>query len=738
MKHGEEKKTDLNRREVLAAGLAGAGAASAGLLFGRVLLGGAPPKEPGKEDKTLPLFDQVIPTTCAECPASCGMLAHLKGSRIAYLSGNPEHPVNRGRLCLRALGAVNRQESPFRVLTPRMRVGERGSGKWRRVTWGEVLAEIEKIQAKRVAFIDGSHQRTGDYLEEAFDVCGLKGAYHTPSPVEPNAEAARRATLGTFPYDPEVGQFRGVVNFGADLLQPGDPRFLETTGLFEGQYTPFMITVSARMTRTAGWSDEWISVTPGSEGVVACAVARHMLVENREGLGSVVQHHGNATYDEIAAALKPFTPDRVKAATGLSEETVAKIADVFWRKAPAVAVTGPEVTASATGFETQRAVDLLNLLHGRAKFGPRSIVADAPGWFTGRYPGSDGTAVLKGLLEERESLDLLVLHETDPAHDAPEPARIMSALKESGRVKCLVACATAPSRTSELADIVLPAATALESWGLHKTHRAVSLRRPVAEILPGPRRLRDPRARGKTYGEILRLAKPRGKARAFGDICTTLLPSLGKGKSDLLTLEDHFSLPEFREVSAGGFLRDLPLWEPGGGRDSRYTTPSGKAEIRIEGRGFPAPTAPKLGVDDLLLVPFEAGAVPRGPRPSKWLRETRSRNPLWMHPDAAGARGLKNGQTVMVKSETGEVEAELKVTRWVHPSAVALAFGYGYETGPPEATTVSRPSVDPDSSRIWWSPKGPGPNVAELVKFEVDPQGGGVAWVGTKVTVGSV
>ncbi|MHC4597370.1 MAG: molybdopterin-containing oxidoreductase family protein [Planctomycetota bacterium] len=728
----ETKIDNLNRREILAAGLAGAGAASAGLLFGRILLGGEPPTDGTKEDKTLPLFDQVIPTTCAECPAACGMLAHLKGSRIAYLSGNPVHPVNRGRLCLRALGAVNRQESPFRVLRPRMRVGERGSGKWRTVSWEEALAEIVKHKGPKTAFIDGSYQKTGDFLEEAFDTCGLKGDLYSPSPVEPNAEAARRATMGAFPYDSNLEHIQGVVNFGADLLQPGDPRFLEATRLFEGIERPFMITVSARMTRTAGWSDEWIPVPPGSEGVVACAVARNLLQFG--GTGRIVDQHANATLGEIQATLEPYTPDRVKAVTGLTEGKVNKIGEVFRRPGAAVAVAGPEVTGSANGFETQRAIDVLNLIRGYVQYGPGKVLPGAPGWFTGRYPGSDGRAVYQGLLDGKQPLDLLVLHDTDPAHDAPEPARIVTALTDPGKVKCLVACTTTPSRTSELADIVLPAATALETWGVHKTHRADSLRRPVAEILPGPRRLRDSRARGKPYRAIQRLTSPRGIAKAFADICFSLLPRLVGQKRDFPTLEELFYSPRLDEDPGPSYRLD-PFWEYGG---SRYATPSGKAEIRLPGKGLPAPVAPKIGEDELVLVPYEEGAIPHGPGQSKLLRELRGRNPLWMHPDAAKKRGLKNGQKVKVKSEVGEVEAELKVTRWVHPSAVALAFGYGYQTGPPEATTVGRPSTDPDSSRIWWSPNGPGPNVAELVKFELDPDGGGIAWVGTKVSVESL
>jgi anaerobic selenocysteine-containing dehydrogenase len=693
-------------------------------------MGGSPESPPGGKPaapKTLPAVDQVIATTCAECPAGCGLLVHLQGPKIVWLAGRPEHPVNRGRICLRAFGAVNRQTDPFRILRPCIREGNRGSGRWREVSWNEALLEILKRKGPATAFLDASNQRTGDFLESSFAACGMGDAYHAPPPYEPNALASKREMFGVFPFDPGLGQAPTVLNFGGDFLSPGDPRLFQAIRSFEDGKRPRIITLSPRMNRTASLSDEWIPVVPGSEGIVACAVAKVAL-----SVADVrfIQEYVNASVDEVRKALEPYTPEKVKTASGVPWETVERLGKMFrYFGDSAIAVTGPETTASRGGVEAQRAIDLLNLFRNALYHHPREITADAPGAVTGKFPPSDGAAFLGGLLEGKAGLDLVVLHGADPVHDAPEPDRIASALKDTGKVKCLVVCGNLPTATAGIADIVLPAATALETYGLHRTHQALSLRRPVAEILPGPKQLRDSRARGKKHEEIRLLTLPRGKARAFADVCTALLPALAGKRTKFPTLEEHFTGSEFSNVAEKGFM-DEALWPFGA---DRFTTSSGKIDFPREGVGLPSPDRPALADGELFLVPYEAAPIPRGPRAGKWLREMRSRNPLWVHPEAARERGLRNGQTVRVKSAVGEVEAVVKTTHWVHPTAVALAFGYGYEAGPPGAVGKSRESADPDTSRVWWSPHGPGPNVAKLVKFEMDPEGRGIAWTGTKV-----
>ncbi|MBE9523438.1 MAG: hypothetical protein IME95_09615, partial [Proteobacteria bacterium] len=50
---------------------------------------------------------QVIPTTCEQCPAGCGINAYLNGERLVQLFGNPDHPNNQGGICAKGIAGLN-------------------------------------------------------------------------------------------------------------------------------------------------------------------------------------------------------------------------------------------------------------------------------------------------------------------------------------------------------------------------------------------------------------------------------------------------------------------------------------------------------------------------------------------------------------------------------------------------------------------------------------------------------
>ena len=86
----------------------------------------------------------LVPTTCFNCEAACGLLAHVnhETGRIDKIEGNPLHPASRGRTCAKGPATLNQVHDPERILHPMRRVGERGSGQWERVSWDEALTDI--------------------------------------------------------------------------------------------------------------------------------------------------------------------------------------------------------------------------------------------------------------------------------------------------------------------------------------------------------------------------------------------------------------------------------------------------------------------------------------------------------------------------------------------------------------------------------------------------------------------
>jgi len=85
---------------------------------------------------------RIIPTACRACIANCGVIAHIKNGRVIRIEGNPKDPMSKGRLCAKGLSGIQALYHPNRNKYPLIRVGERGSGKFRRATWDEAIGVI--------------------------------------------------------------------------------------------------------------------------------------------------------------------------------------------------------------------------------------------------------------------------------------------------------------------------------------------------------------------------------------------------------------------------------------------------------------------------------------------------------------------------------------------------------------------------------------------------------------------
>ena len=82
------------------------------------------------------------------CHDSCGVLLYVKDGKLVKVEGDPDHPITKGHLCLKGFANVQKINSPDRVKYPLLRTGERGEGKFRRVSWDEAMDwMVEKIRS---------------------------------------------------------------------------------------------------------------------------------------------------------------------------------------------------------------------------------------------------------------------------------------------------------------------------------------------------------------------------------------------------------------------------------------------------------------------------------------------------------------------------------------------------------------------------------------------------------------
>ena len=127
--------------------------------------------DPGAWPKRVERHSMLVPTTCFNCEAGCGLMAWVDPDNhtIRKLEGNPHHPGSRGRNCAKGPATHNQIYDPERILYPLKRVGARGEGKWKRVTWDEALDDIAaKMRASRQERLDGIMYHVGRPGEDHF------------------------------------------------------------------------------------------------------------------------------------------------------------------------------------------------------------------------------------------------------------------------------------------------------------------------------------------------------------------------------------------------------------------------------------------------------------------------------------------------------------------------------------------------------------------------------------------
>jgi anaerobic selenocysteine-containing dehydrogenase len=123
-----------------------------------------PPSEP-KIDLSPPPADEIKTTTCYMCACRCGIRVYLKGGKVCYIEGNRDHPVNKGVLCGKGAAGIMQHYSPARLTTPLLRVGPRGSGEYKVISWEEALSlatqwlsEVRHRDPRKLAFFTGRDQ----------------------------------------------------------------------------------------------------------------------------------------------------------------------------------------------------------------------------------------------------------------------------------------------------------------------------------------------------------------------------------------------------------------------------------------------------------------------------------------------------------------------------------------------------------------------------------------------------
>jgi len=265
-------------------------------------------------------------TTCRECAAGCGLHAKVREGRVIKLEGNPESPINHGRLCARGQAALQGLYNPDRVTAPMARGAD---GQWQTLTWddaiGRLQAKLKDARGKGIVFLTGLETGSfGELVDSWMRDIGGRHVTYEPFAFEALREGNRLA-FGT-PAIPwyDFAAARYILSFGADFMETWlspvayQKAFTQAHAFDAGRATPMakFVYVGPRLGLTGMSADEWIAPAPGTEGMLALAMAQVVLSERR----------ARAPADAARLERSLPTPDQVAATVGLPAQDIRRLA----------------------------------------------------------------------------------------------------------------------------------------------------------------------------------------------------------------------------------------------------------------------------------------------------------------------------------------------------------------------------------------------------------------------------
>jgi len=308
---------------------------------------------------------------CEMCDTLCTMTVHVEDEKCIKVSEGPPDTHNRGHLCSKGLSAMQNLYLPDRIKTPLKRTGERGGGKWKKITWDEALGEIadnlnrirEKHGPQAIACYSGASfghwNLNSRFLQRFMNVMGSPNYGASGSLCFNNKVVGYVGTCGTFPW-PDYKHARCIINWGANDAYSGAPASYDLLEAI-GRGVKF-ITIDPRFTVMASKSDLYLPIRPGTDGALANAMM-HVVI--KEGLYDS-DFISNWTYgfDKLAALMQEYPPERVEKITGVPASKIREVALAFAKTKPACIWAGNGVDHHTGGCQAVRSISCLVAITG--------------------------------------------------------------------------------------------------------------------------------------------------------------------------------------------------------------------------------------------------------------------------------------------------------------------------------------------------------------------------------------
>lgn len=683
-----------------------------------------------------------VNTVCGLCPGNCGIRCRVAQGFVVKIGGNPYHPaaaqpwlpfttpldvgVSVGAsVCAIGGSGLQNLYDPFRVVRPLKRVGPRGSGKWRSLSWAEAISEIVqggdlfgegKIAGLRALMDSGSGL---SFLVGRADWGSVTFIRHFLSRFS-GASLVRDQTValdkiasdasdavfgtGTGPVAVDYSKVRFLLSFGDAPLDTGVPLISVAREISDARLkVPGLqwVVLDPRLSTSASKSDRWIPVKPDADIYVALGIAS-AIAENHPEVVKVPRDD----LDQMISGLKAADFAQL---SGVAPEIPIALAKVLaMEKNLSAVIPGGGIFTQPGGFETAKVILGLNALVGSVP-GNSCLTCRNDRFLTDTrrklFPDMDSAQVY---LDSEPESAAWIIWDTDPVYNYP--TTFCEQLRDISKNPLVVCIDREITETAFLADYILPDTTYLERWDICQSPPALrvpgfGVRVPVVggfdankgdyfPILPETRLMED----------ILILLGATLELPNFRPDHSGILPKPYQFYHRLI--ETIINSMKQSELVSGSGIESKHVMERGGlftSADHAWQPKKAAGNARLSTpHPIPRPTEMGNGMDEFFLVSFSQ-PFHRSPRSvaNSWLMEVAPENRLLIATKDAHRLRISQGDKVVLETLDGKHRAECRahVVPGIRPGVVALARGYGYSQLGSALNTIDNQSLGLDTTR---------------------------------------
>lgn len=663
---------------------------------------------------------KVIKTSCKSCHGTCGVLATVEDGRITRLEGNPDWPT-RGTMCSKGQGAAQEVNNPNRLMYPLKRKGERGEGKWERITWDEALGAIagRMNEAKQkhgpTSIIIGQGTGRG-YNAFTMRLTGSIGTGNLMGPAHVCYIPRLIVYSGTLggrlfcDFHGWGGEFpKTIVSWARQMEITNADGEMGVWFLDALPKAKNLIVIDPRSTRITGQANQWLRIRPGTDAALALAMMNVVINEHLYDQEFV----NNWTYgfDKLRERVQQYTPAWAAGVTWIPEEEIIKAARTIATDKPAAIMIGSPLEAGNNCVQTIRAIVCLLGITGNIER-PGSMITWMPTDagqledFGREIPLSEEArkgiigadkyrlcelvrlahpeTVFKQLKDGTSKLQVMHINGSNPLLAYANTKDIFAGLL---KIPFLSVADLYMSPTAEYADIVLPVAHWLEEdsiWDEHAMFYFTAVRKVVEP--PG-----EAKPIAWIFNELGKRVAPEHWFKTTDDMWDHMIRKSGIKWKDFKEMGYLARMGKDQKY----YKHKTDYWRKGGG----FRTKTGKFELYstlLESMGYdPLPyyqepnespyATPELAAEYPLIL-SAGGRIPQFFLSQyRQLPRQRQQQPyplVQIHPETAGKLGIQDGDWVWIETPRGKIKQKAELLPSLDPRLVVCQSHWWYPERP--------------------------------------------------------